>query len=385
MSSFFSPAPEAPISPSPMKSLFLASAIYSLDGGLERFNRRLVRTLLELKDDGIVGPIDAVAWSDTEADRSRAPEGVRLMGGGGSQIGTALRFLWAALTGRPRVIFYGYVGFAPLAPLARILDPGAVHILIVHGVEVWRKPPPIRRWATRHCMDAILSVSAFTVRQMSSYFGLSTEMFRVFPNCLDTNGLSRGAAPDGSPGLLAGRHKLISVTRLSLRDSYKNVDKVILALPRVLERFPDTHYYIVGEGPWQPELERLCSSTGVSGNVHFLGRLDDAGRDAVYAGSDVFVLPSTGEGFGIVFLEAWSFGLPCIASNKDAASEVIRHGVDGYCVEPRPEAIAEAIGSLLEDPERRKAMGASGRERLVSTYSHERFRENLSRILRELT
>lgn len=366
-----------------MKALFLASAIYSLEGGLERFNRRLVRALAELRHEGPLGPIVAVAMADTAANRSDAPVGVRLVGCGGSKIAAALWFLWVSFRHRPRVIFYGYVGFVPLAPIARILNPGAVHLLIVHGVEVWRKPPPIRRWTTRHCLDAILSVSDFTVHKMSTYFGLSTEMFRVFPNCLDTNGLGHAAAAGGPARPLAGRHKLISVTRLSLVDSYKNVDKVILALPRVLEAFPDTHYYIVGDGPWRPDLERLSSSTGTAGNVHFLGRVDDAGRDAAYEDADIFVLPSTGEGFGIVFLEAWSFGLPCISSNRDAASEVIRDGVDGYCVEPRPKMIAEAICSLLADPERRKAMGESGRERLMSKYSHERFRENLSRILEE--
>jgi len=366
-----------------MSALFLASAIYGMEGGLERFNRRLVRALAELREEASLGTIFAVAMSDTAADGSQAPEGVRHLGAGGGKIRTALRFLWICLTRRPRVIFYGYVGFVPLAPIVRILNPGAVHLLIVHGVEVWRKPPPIRRWATRHCLDAILSVSGFTVGKMSTFFGLNTEMFRVFPNCLDTNGV-RGEPAGGSAARpLAGRHKLISVTRLSLVDSYKNVDKVILALPRVLQAFPDTHYYIVGDGPWKPDLERLSESTGVTGNVHFLGKLDDAGRDAIYADSDVFVLPSTGEGFGIVFLEAWSFGLPCISSNRDAASEVIRDGVDGYCVDPRPKMIAEAICSLLADPERRKAMGESGRERLMSKFSHERFRENLGRVLEE--
>jgi len=377
------PGRDRSVRPPRMRALFLASAVYGLEGGLERFNRRLVRALAELRDEGLLESVLAISMSDTPADEAAAPRDVRLFGGRGSKVRTALWFIWLTFSRRPRVIFYGYVGFAPLAIVARILNPGAVHLLIVHGVEVWRHPPPIRRWATRHCLDAILSVSAFTIDKMSGFFGLRAAMFRVFPNCLDVNGVAPEGEAIGSSPRLQGGHRLVSVTRLSLVDRYKNVDKVILALPRVLDAFPDTHYYIVGEGPWRPDLERLSASTGISERVHFLGRVDDATRDAAYAGADVFVLPSTGEGFGIVFLEAWKFALPCIASNRDAASEVIRDGVDGYCVEPQPRMIADAICSLLAEPEKRKAMGAAGRERLKTKYSHDRFRENLGRILEE--
>ena len=366
-----------------MKVLFIATAIYGLEGGLERFNRRLVRALDELKDDGILGAVDVIALADAKRDGAAAPAGVGMTGAGGSRARAVLRFLWLALTRQPRVVIYGYVGFVPLAPLIKVLAPRAVHLLIVHGIEVWRQPTAARRWATRHCLDAILSVREFTVRRMSGFFGVSPDAFRVFPNGLDADAAPRAARSDAGETSLAGSHRLLSVTRLSPANRYKNIDKVILALPRVLEAFPDTHYYIIGDGPWKPDLERLARETGIAPRVHFLGAMAEPMRDAVYSAADVFVLPSTGEGFGIVFLEAWSFGLPCISSNRDAASEVIRDGVDGYCVDPEPERITEAICSLLADPQRRRAMGEAGRQRLLANYTHERFRENLRTILGE--
>ncbi len=367
-----------------MKVLFLASAIYGLEGGLERFNRRMVRALAELRDQGVVRAVDVVALSDAPADRAAAPAGVRMAGAGGSRAKAVLRFLWLALRDQPHIVIHGYVGFIPLAILLKVLNPRAVHLLCVHGVEVWRKPPPVRGWATRHCVDAILSVSDFTVRKMSGYFGVSPDRFRVFPNGLDVDATPRESLPRAAGGRLARGQRLISVSRLGV-NRYKNIDKVILALPRILMAFPDTHYDIVGDGPWRPDLERLARESGIGSRVHFLGALEEAQRDAVYAAADIFVLPSTGEGFGIVFLEAWSFGLPCIASNRDAAREVIRDGVDGFCVDPEPQRIAEAIGALLADPARRMAMGAAGRQRLLTTYTHERFRENLRNILGEFT
>ena len=365
-----------------MKVLFIASAIYGLEGGLERFNRRLVRALGELRHEA-GGRVDVVALSDTRADEVSAPAGVRVSGAGGSRVRAVLRFLWLSLRHQPRVVIYGYVGFVPLAVFLKVLAPRAVHLLIVHGVEVWREPTTARRWATRHCVDAILSVSDFTVRQMSGFFGVERDAFRVFPNGLDYDPGPKEVRPGAAP--LAGSHRLLSVSRLSPANRYKNIDKVILALPRVLEAFPDTHYYIIGDGPWKPDLERLARETGIAARVHFLGAVAEPMRDAVYSAADVFVLPSTGEGFGIVFLEAWNFGLPCISSNRDAASEVIRDGVDGYCVDPEPDKITEAICALLSDPARRRAMGEAGRERLRSNYTHEKFRENLRNVLGEFT
>jgi len=366
-----------------MKVLFIATAIYGLEGGLERFNRRLVRALSELGLDGAVTAVDVVALSDEGADAASAPPGVRMRGAGGSRVRAVYHFVWNALRRQPRIVIYGYVGFVPLAPLLKVLVPRAVHLLIVHGVEVWREPTAARGWATRHCLDAILSVSDFTVRRMSGYFGVSPQTFRVFPNGLDVDAAPPGAAPATAGEPLAGSHRLLSVTRLSPANRYKNIDKVILALPRVLEAFPDTHYYIIGDGPWKPDLERIAHDAGIAPRVHFLGAVAEPMRDAVYAAADVFVLPSTGEGFGIVFLEAWKFGLPCISSNRDAASEVIRDGVDGYCIDPEPERITEAVCSLLADPQRRKAMGEAGRRRLLANYTHENFRENLRTILAE--
>jgi glycosyltransferase involved in cell wall biosynthesis len=109
--------------------------------------------------------------------------------------------------------------------------------------------------------------------------------------------------------------------------------------------------------------------------------VDDATRDAVYAASHVFVLPSTGEGFGIVFLEAWKHALPLVASDQDAARELIREGVDGLCVAPEPSAVAAAVRGLLADPERRARMGAEGRRRLEREFTHEQFRRALGEIV----
>ena len=135
------------------------------------------------------------------------------------------------------------------------------------------------------------------------------------------------------------------------------------------------------DGSWRADLEHLTHTSGLSDHVHFLGRLDDRRRDEIYAQGHLFVLPSVKEGFGIVFLEAWRYRLPIVAGNEDASTEVIRHGVDGLCVSPRPEAVAGAVCTLLRDADLRRTMGAAGHERLRDKFTHERFRDALRQVL----
>jgi len=365
-----------------VKVLVIATAVHALEGGLERFNRRLVRSLAELQASGAVEGFEVISHWDTAASLQGAPHAARIRPSRSSILKTLITFIRLSMALRPDVILYAHVAFAPLMPLGWILRPSSRRILIVHGVEVWRRPRALRRWAVVNFARKIFSVSSFTARKMGDVYGIEPARFSLLPNALDVEGTP--PAPEPAAGTaLSGTWRLLSVTRLSLVDRYKNVDKVIEALPAILLSHPDTHYYIVGEGPWRPALEDLARSVGVERFVHFLGFIADSERDAVYSASHLFVLPSTGEGFGIVFLEAWRFGLPTIASNRDAASEVIRHGVDGLCVEPAPEAIADAVGSLLSSPERGREMGASGRKRLLENYTHEKFRERLLQNLRE--
>ncbi len=115
--------------------------------------------------------------------------------------------------------------------------------------------------------------------------------------------------------------------------------------------------------------------------VHFHGHVDEATKEALYASSHLLVLPSTGEGFGIVFLEAWRHRLPVVTANEGAANEIVRHGLEGLCVAPDPGEIAGAVMALLGDPGRREVMGERGYRRLVDNFTHEKFRKKLAEIL----
>ena len=373
--------PERPaVTGSPTRQVLLvASAAWGLEGGIERFNRRLIRCLSDLVSASRLSRVMVLVHFENEDQAGRYPKEVSYTPGSSSVLRTLLSFARLTLTRRPDVILYGVVSFAPLLPLAAMLSPRSRRILLVHGIEVWGRPSSFKRWAVSRFASEIVSVSRFTMRRMCESYGITEERFRILPNAVDVD--VPGVAGEASGQKLEGEHRLLSVSRLGEPDRYKNVDKVLRALLVIRKSYPDTHYYVVGAGALVSEYQGLARELGVAGHVHFLGTIDDSTKDALYAASDIFVLPSTGEGFGIVYLEAWRYGIPVICSDQDAASEVVRDGVDGFCVPPEPDRIAASVMTLFADPPLRRSMGASGQQRLHERYSHERIHKRIEEIL----
>ncbi len=323
-----------------------------------------------------------VALWDKEAPGEALGNGGRYRACNASKLRATAAFLLEVVRRQPAVILYGHVLLAPLAAAARVLSPRARNLLFVHGHEVWLEPfrcrIPVRdRLAVRGCIDEVASVSRLTARRMAAGYGVPESRFRLLPNAVDP----RLTPPIPRNG--GGPPRLLTVSRLSVKDRYKGCDRVLGALPQVLAAVPQACYDIVGEGPLRPELERLAEQKGVRGAVRFLGYVDDSRLEEIYRQANVLVMPSTGEGFGIVFLEAWKHGLPVVAGNRDASSEVVENGVTGLCVDPEStDEIGRAIVRLLEDPDYAARLGMQGYRTLLERYTHARFRDNLWEILR---
>lgn len=125
---------------------------------------------------------------------------------------------------------------------------------------------------------------------------------------------------------------------------------------------------MVGDGPDRAEAETYAREHGFADAVRFTGKQLDI--DTVLACSDVFLLPSATESFGLAALEAMAHKVPVIASRVGGLPEVVRHGVDGY-LEPLGDvkAMAEDVLTLLRDPRLRRAMGESAQERALTTFA----------------
>jgi glycosyltransferase involved in cell wall biosynthesis len=138
----------------------------------------------------------------------------------------------------------------------------------------------------------------------------------------------------------AGSLRLVTIARLCRN---KNVGNVLRALA-MLKGEVDFSYTVVGDGDLRPELERLAADLELGPKVRFLGRLPTSEAIANLDASDLFVLPSLFEGFGIVYSEAAARGLPSLASRTGGAVDAVVENVNGILVDgPEPEQIAEGV------------------------------------------
>jgi glycosyltransferase involved in cell wall biosynthesis len=116
-----------------------------------------------------------------------------------------------------------------------------------------------------------------------------------------------------------------------------------------------------------------------------LGEFDERDKASIYDSLDVFAMPSTGESFGIAYLEAWMCGKPVIGANVGSTPSVIRDGVDGLLVDPQdPEHIGEAIVRLLKNPAERARLGQAGYTRTVSEFTWERVTDRVEGFYKQL-
>ena len=147
----------------------------------------------------------------------------------------------------------------------------------------------------------------------------------------------------------------------------------------VLERIPQAQFWCFGEGPLHQELNEKAISLGISNRFRLLGFRRDVPN--IMRAIDVMALPSHREPFGLVYVEAGLCSKPVIASAAGGAPEIVKHGTNGLLVPPLdPSALAEAIGSLLDNREQSAAMGRRGRELVIARFSWSRFLPELRQL-----
>jgi glycosyltransferase involved in cell wall biosynthesis len=211
-------------------------------------------------------------------------------------------------------------------------------------------------------------------RERQRYFKLPAGFFHVCPYGLNLdrfNRTTRHADMRAAYGVPSSAMALLTVARLV---PLKNIQLVVRALAKC--RRPDVFLFVVGDGEEAQPLRRLATELGVAERVKFTGHIDEPAP--FYSASDVFVLPSFVESFGIVYGEAMLMGLPCIGLRSDpprvlsAAEDVIVNDRTGYCVGDLDELVAR-IDRLGEDERLRAEMGRRGAEWARARYSSDHY------------
>ncbi|WP_406127651.1 glycosyltransferase family 4 protein [Streptomyces sp. NBC_00989] len=264
---------------------------------------------------------------------------------------------------------------APLGLMAPALRKAGAERLVAttHGHEAgWAQLPASRQLLRRigESTDTITYLGEYTRSRIAAALtpAAAARMVQLPP------GVDEKVFHPGSGGAevrarlgLTDRPVVVCVSRLVPR---KGQDTLILAMPRILAREPETVLLIVGGGPYEKDLRRLAHETGVTDSVRFTGAVPWSELPAHYGAGDVFAMPCRTrrggldvEGLGIVYLEASATGLPVVAGDSGGAPDAVLDGETGWVVRGgSPEDAADRITALLGDAELRQNMGERGRQ-----------------------
>jgi phosphatidylinositol alpha-1,6-mannosyltransferase len=267
---------------------------------------------------------------------------------------------------------------------------GVPYLVYVYGGDLLREQRKLRasalkRWTARRIFEDSAGVVA--ISEWSA--GLATDVMRAagvqrLPPIL-TNALGTDPAffhPGRDTSTLRSRlglgdgPLLLTVARLV---PHKGIDVALRGMAALAGQWPTLRYLIIGRGEDGPRLAAMAESLGLAGRVVFAGGLTDAEIADAYAAATVYVGLSrvdagiNAEGFGIAFVEAAASGIPSVAGDSGGVRSAVRDGRTGLVVAPSDvSAVAAAIGSLLADPSRRRAMGAAGRADALSHFNWDR-------------
>jgi len=286
---------------------------------------------------------------------------------------------------KAKLVLAAHPNLTPVVQAMRIVAPRMKSIVCAHGADVWEPLGILQRLALRHS-NLVLAPSKDTAEHVATEQGVPEERIRVLPWGLDPQFealISPGSHPVLPENFPSGR-VILSVGRWLAAERYKGMDTLITALPRLLTQRPEVQLVLVGSGDDRAWLEDLAEQTGVNRHVHFLTGLTYSEIAACYAACEIFAMPSGGEGFGLVYLEAMACGKPVIGGLHGGAPEVIQDGVTGYLVpHGDPIQLATSMETLLADPVHAKEMGARAKQRAEHEFRFNVFAKSLKKILRE--
>jgi glycosyltransferase involved in cell wall biosynthesis len=282
------------------------------------------------------------------------------------------------------VVILSHINLLLIGWLIKKISSSTQIILLAHGIEIWKPLNKRKRKMLQQC-DTILAVSSYTGNKIIEQHGVAKEKCKILNNCLDPF-LPLPAAHIKSNTLLkrygysANDTILITLTRLSSKERYKGYDKVIEALAMLKKKYPALKYFLAGKYDNEEKLlvDNLIQQAGLQNNVLLPGYIPDEELQEHFAMSDIYIMPSSGEGFGIVFIEAMYYGLPVIAGNTDGSTDALLHGKLGQLVDPgNVEAIAAAITNFIEH----QNSALPDHNLLLQHFSYEVYKQNLDIVL----
>jgi glycosyltransferase involved in cell wall biosynthesis len=350
-----------------LRVLLLTTDIYGGYGGIALYNRDFAAAVASHPDCDELVVVPRLIPNTPE----EIPSKVRFVAEAARNNAAYFRAVGALRREKFDLVFCGHVN---LLPVARMMVERPA--LLIYGIEAWK---PLRdrvrnRLARNAC--AVISISDVTLTRFLAWSSYGGRTF-ILPNAIH---LEEYAIGPRNPALVArygleGKRVLLTVGRIVAAERYKGFDEVIEVLPDLPK---DVVYLVAGGGNDLSRLKKKAADLGLADRVIFTGLFPDSEKPALYNLADVYVMPSRGEGFGFVLLEALACGVPAIGSRHDGGREALRGGQLGVLVDPASCAdLRLAINELLARGGRQIPPG-------LAYFSFDNFRARVHTIINEL-
>lgn len=367
--------------------LFINLAAFSLTGGIEKFNKCFLKALIDISKGG---DLDVASFSlyDQGTDENYFPENLYK---GFSRKKISFVKYCVSKAGKYDTLILGHINLAIIGYLVRLFYPNKKIILITHGIEVWQPLKGIQK-AFLHKADKIFAVSNFTKEKLRMEQKLDADIINIFPNTIDP--FFDVPINFDTPEYLRKRYGfteenfvLFTLTRLSNTEQYKGYDIVIKCLPALSKKIPNIKYIIAGKYDDEEKLriETMINDLGLKNVVHLSGFLKDEEICDHFKLGNIFIMPSQGEGFGIVFIEAAVCGSNIIAGNRDGSVDALKNGELGILIDPNNiDEISNAVLKLYcEKSSRNNDNKKDLQDRTLNYFGFNVFKNKLQKELME--
>jgi len=345
--------------------LVLCTDAFGGHGGIALFNRDLTEALARMPERGEIVVLPRVIRNAVRG----VPEGVTFVEAAArGQFAYARELTRAKRRTRFDLVICSHINLLPLARIAAN-DP----LLVTYGIEAWRPRRRSSNALLHHCRG-IVAISEITRSRLVSWSKYAGPTF-ILPNAVraDQYGIRPKRRDLVERYKLEGKRVVMTLGRIDWSERYKGFDEII----EILAQLPDDVVYLIaGGGSDVQRIQRKAIACGVGNRVRFTGIFADDEKADLYSLANVYAMPSRGEGFGFVILEAMASGVPVIVSKHDGGREAVLDGELGTLVDPsNPAEIRIAIADALEFGERKVPEG-------LDYFGIERFNDRVHAIVR---
>ncbi|MBV1922391.1 MAG: glycosyltransferase family 4 protein [Flavobacteriaceae bacterium] len=344
-----------------IQALFLVTQVNG-HGGIPRFNRNIIKSIDEKTVDYSV-----LSLNDTTSNS--------IKGFNKSKLSFIFYFIKKVLFNKIDLVIIGHVNLVILS-IIKMIKPSTKVVVILHGVEAWKE---IKKDSfSIKKVDKYWAVSSYTKNTFSKLNNVPKQKMEQIFNTIPTIWENEKVTNER-------KNYFFSVTRLDSNEKYKGIDKIIEAMNNMKPFLIENNFKFIAvvSGDDIDRHLHLIKEYELESIIEFKSNLDDSSLQDLYKNCSFFILPSSGEGFGIVFLEAMLFKKACIGSVNCGTEDVINNNETGYLIEPTVENIQDKIQDFISNNEKCIEMGEKGYQKLHQEFTFKNFQKKINTLVLE--